>query len=80
MMEKFFAFIGVPANKRYNTLDNLYTPYTKRFTEKEIREWLTNAGFNNLKRVKFERYDYETLRSRLIHGEGWIQIYADKVG
>jgi len=28
--------------------------------------------------VKFERYDYKTLRSRLIHGEGWIQIIADK--
>ena len=78
MMEKIFAFSGVPANKRYNILDNLYTPYTKRFTEKEIRQWLTDAGFQNLRRVKFERYDYETLRSRIIHGEGWIQMYADK--
>ena len=79
-METIWAFLRVPSNKRYNLLDNLYVPYCFRFTEKEIREWLTNAGFNNLKRVKFERYDYETLRSRLIHGEGWIQIYADKVG
>lgn len=79
MMEKIFAFFGVPANKRYNTLDNLYTPYTKRFTEKEISEWLVNAGFVNLRRVKFERYDYSTILSRIIHGEGWIQMYADKL-
>jgi ubiquinone/menaquinone biosynthesis C-methylase UbiE len=77
-MEKLWAAIGIPANKRYNMLDNLYTPYTKRFTEREIREWLATAGFENIRRVKFERYDYETLRSRLIHGEGWIQMYADK--
>lgn len=77
-MEKIFASVGVPANKRYNILDNLYTPYTKRFTEKEIREWMAEAGFENVRRVKFERYDYETLRSRIIHGEGWIQMYGDK--
>jgi ubiquinone/menaquinone biosynthesis C-methylase UbiE len=78
IMEKLFALVGVPANKRYNTLDNLYTPYTKRFTETEIRRWLTDAGFENIRRVKFERYDYSTLRSRIIHGVGWIQMYADK--
>ena len=77
-MEKIFKFFGVPANKRYNTLDNLYTPFTKRFTEKEIRDWLEKANFENIRRVKFERYDYETLMSRIIHGEGWIQMYADK--
>jgi len=78
IMERVFKFFGVPANKRYNILDNLYTPYTKRFSEKEIRSWFSEAGFENIKRVKFERYDYETLMSRIIHGEGWIQIYADK--
>lgn len=78
VMEKMFAMVGVPANKRYNTLDNLYTPYTKRFTEAEIRAWFKEAGFWNLRRVKFERYDYSTILSRIIHGEGWIQIYADK--
>jgi len=78
LMEKLFAGVGVPANKRYNTLDNLYTPYTKRFTETEVRCWLIDAGFENLRRVKFERYDYATLRSRIIHGVGWIQMYAEK--
>lgn len=79
LMEKIFKSIGVPANKRYNILDNLYVPYCYRYTEKEIRDWFTNAGFINIKRVKFERYDYESLGSRIIHGEGWIQIYADKI-
>jgi len=78
VMEKVFSMAGVPANKRYNILDNLYTPYTKRFTEKEIRQWLSEAGYENVRRVKFERYDYQTLPSRIIHGEGWIQVYADK--
>ena len=77
-MEKIFTAVGVPANKRYNILDNLYTPYTKRFTEKEIRQWLAEANFEDIRRLKFERYDYTTLRSRIIHGEGWIQMYADK--
>jgi ubiquinone/menaquinone biosynthesis C-methylase UbiE len=76
--EKLFAMVGVPANKRYNTLDNLYVDYAARFTETEIRRWLTDAGFENIRRVKFERYDYSTLRSRIIHGVGWIQMYADK--
>ncbi len=77
-MEKIFKIVGVPANKRYNILDNLYTPFTKRFTEEEIREWFRKNNYSNLRRVKFERYDYSTLKSRIIHGEGWIQIYADK--
>lgn len=77
-MDKLWAAAGVPANKRYNILDNLYVPYCWRFTEKEIRSWLAQAGFGNIIRVKFERYDYETLFSKLIHGAGWIQIYADK--
>ena len=78
VMEKIFKAFGVPTNKRYNILDNLYVPYCFRFKEKEIREWFKKANFENLQRVKFERYDYETIQSRIIHGEGWIQIYADK--
>ncbi len=76
--EKVFKAFGVPPNKRYNILDNLYVPYCERYTEAEIREWLTSAGYTSLKRLKFERYDYEKLASRIIHGEGWIQFYADK--
>lgn len=76
--EAVFKAVGVPPNKRYNILDNLYTPYTHRYTEAEIRKWFTDAGFENIRRVKFERYDYESLSSRIIHGEGWIQIMADK--
>jgi len=59
-------------------LDNLYVPYCFRFTENEIRGWLAGAGFKNVRRLKFERYDYKKLLSRIIHGEGWIQFYADK--
>lgn len=77
-MEWVFKTVGVPPNKRYNILDNLYTPYTHRYTEEEISGWLEKAGFENIRRLKFERYDYETLRSRIIHGEGWIQIQAEK--
>ncbi len=77
-MEKVFAAVGVPANKRYNILDNLYVPFCYRYTEKEIREWMAKAGFENVRRVKFERYDYETIGSRIIHGQGWIQMYGDK--
>ena len=76
--ERVFAAFGVPPNKRYNVLDNLYTPYTHRYTEKEIRQWFAEAGFENARRLKFERYDYETPWSRFLHGEGWIQIMADK--
>lgn len=77
-MEKIFSAVGIPANKRYNILDNLYVPYCFRFKERQVRDWLEKAGFTNLRRLKFERYDYETLKSRIIHGEGWIQFYADK--
>lgn len=77
--EAVFKAFGVPPNKRYNILDNLYVPYCYRYKESEIREWLTSAGFTNLRRLKFERYDYEKPMSRLIHGEGWIQFYADKL-
>lgn len=77
-LESIFKFFKVPANKRYNILDNLYVNYCYRYKESEIREWLETAGFENLRRVKFERYDYSTLMSRIIHGEGWIQFYADK--
>ncbi|MBU0649370.1 class I SAM-dependent methyltransferase [Patescibacteria group bacterium] len=78
-MEKLWVGVGIPANKRYNMLDNLYVPYCYRFTEKEVSRWFTDNGYTNLNRVKFERYDYEVLSSRVIHGEGWIQIYADKI-
>jgi len=77
-MEFIFKMVGVPPNKRYNVLDNFYTPNTHRYTEAEIRDWFEKAGFENVRRVKFERYDYEKPFSRLIHGEGWIQIMADK--
>ena len=70
--------VGVPPNERYTFVVNLYTPYTHRYTEAEIRKWFEEAGFENIRRVKFERYDYSTLRSRIIHGEGWIQMMADK--
>lgn len=77
-MEKIFKFFGVSANKRYNILDNLYVPYCFRYTETEIRKWLEDAGFENIRRVKFERYDYKAIKSRIIHGCGWLQFYADK--
>ncbi len=77
-MERIWAAFGIPPNKRYNYLDNMYVPYCYRYTEKEIRAWLDAAGFENIRRVKFERYDYETLSSRILHGEGWLQFYADK--
>lgn len=78
-MEKLWIYLGVPANKRYNILDNLYVPFCFRYKESEIRKWLEDAGYKNINRVKFERYDYSTLMSRIIHGEGWLQIYADKI-
>jgi hypothetical protein len=77
-MQKIWEWAGIPANKRYNILDNLYVPFCYRYKESEVREWLEKAGFHNIQRLKFERYDYSTLRSRLVHGEGWIQMYADK--
>lgn len=76
VMEKIWKFVGVPANKRYNMLDNLYVPFCYRFTEEEIRQWLIDAGFSRIVRVKFERYDYSRFFSRFIHGEGWLQFYA----
>lgn len=77
-MNRLWEILGVPPNKRYNMLDNMYVPYIFRFTEKEIRGWLETAGYTNIERLKFERYDYSTLKSRLIHGEGWLQFYAEK--
>ncbi|OGZ15141.1 MAG: hypothetical protein A3J08_02660 [Candidatus Lloydbacteria bacterium RIFCSPLOWO2_02_FULL_51_11] len=78
VMEQIFKAVGVPPNKRYNILDNLYVTHCYRFTEAEVRRWLAHAGFENVRRLKFERYDYETLLSRIIHGEGWLQFYAEK--
>lgn len=78
IMEGLWKFVGIPANKRYNYLDNMYVQYCYRYTEKEIRSWLEEAGYCNIRRMKFERYDYETLKSRLLNGEGWLQFYADK--
>ena len=77
-MEWLWKSVGIPANKRYNYLDNMYVPYCYRYTEKEIRQWLADAAFENVQRLKFERYDYATLKSRILHGEGWLQFYADK--
>ncbi len=77
-MEALWKAIGIPANKRYNYLDNMYVPYCYRYTEKEIREWLAQAGFENVRRLKFERYDYEKIWSKIMHGAGWLQFYADK--
>jgi hypothetical protein len=77
-MEALWKAIGIPPNKRYNYLDNMYVPYCYRYTEKEIRGWLSAAGFENVRRLKFERYDYEKLWSRIMHGQGWLQFYADK--
>ncbi len=76
--EKVFAFFGVPPNKRYNLLDDVYTPYTHRFSEAVINQWLRDAKFTETRRVKFERYDYEKWYNRIWYGEGWIQIIADK--
>jgi ubiquinone/menaquinone biosynthesis C-methylase UbiE len=56
-LELLFKLVGIPANKRYNILDNLYVPYCCRYKESEVRKWLTDAGFTNLRRVTFERYD-----------------------
>lgn len=78
-MNALWKAVGVPANKRYNMLDNMYVPYLSRHTEKEIRTWLTEAGFTNISRLPTERYDHKTLRSRIVHGEGWLQFYADKL-
>lgn len=77
--ESIFKALGVPSNKRYNILDNLYVDYCYRFTEKEIRSWLAREDFTNIRRLKFERYDYEKPLSRVVHGEGWLQFYADKM-
>ncbi len=76
--ERAFALLGFPPNKRYNLLDDLYTPYTHRFTEAEIQQWLDDAGFEHYRRVKFERYDYEKPINRFYYGEGWIQVMADR--
>ncbi len=78
IMEKIFKFMGIPANKRYSILDNVYVPYCYRYTEEKIKKWLTDAGYENIRRMKFERYDYEKLLSRIIYGQGWLQFYADK--
>lgn len=76
--EKVCASFGMPPNKRYNLLDDIYTPYSHRFSEYEIRRWFADAGFETPRRVKFERYDYEKWYNRLYHGEGWIQMIADR--
>lgn len=78
IMNEIFKMIGVSANKRYVILDNLYVPYCFRFTETEIRGWLRSAGFSKVRRVKYERYDYEKLLWRILRGVGWMQIYAEK--
>ncbi len=77
-MDAIWKAIGVPPNKRYNYLDNLYVPFCYRYREDQIRSWLMAEGFHKIRRVKFERYDYEHPWSRFMHGEGWLQFFAEK--
>ncbi|MEK7084726.1 MAG: class I SAM-dependent methyltransferase [Patescibacteria group bacterium] len=76
--EKAAEMIGVPANKRYNYMDNFYVPYCFRFKEKEIRQWFEEEGFENVRRLPVDYYDYTKVMPRLLYGEGWIQMYANK--
>lgn len=76
--EKFAKVIGMPANKRYNNMDNFYVPYCFRFTEKEIRSWFDEEGFENVRRLPVDYYDYKNPLSRILYGVGWLQMYANK--
>lgn len=38
-MDALWRWFRVPANKRYNYLDNLYVPYCFNFTQKEVMSW-----------------------------------------
>lgn len=71
IMENIWKLLGVPANKRYNYLDNMYVPYCFRYTEKTLKKWFDEEGYQKRKRVKFERYDYEKIKSRVLYGSGW---------
>ena len=53
-------------------------PILKRYTEKEIKDWFFDAGFKDVTRTPYERYDHRKLRNKIIHGEGWIQIKGIK--
>ena len=76
-LNKVFSYFGVPANKRYAILDNLYVRYLHRFTEKQVRKkWL--SGFCDVRRHPYERYDYRRLFNRIMYGVGWIQFTAVK--
>lgn len=77
-MKRIFQFFGVSPGKRYNVLDNLYVEHLHRFTEAEARRMLEGVGFKDIRRMPNHRYRYDSLLSRFIHGEGWIQICAQK--
>jgi ubiquinone/menaquinone biosynthesis C-methylase UbiE len=61
-------------------LDNAYVPIRSKYTEREIREWFAQAGFDldQVFRTKTTIYDHTTALNRMIHGEGYLQFRAVK--
>jgi len=48
---KLCEIIGIPANKRYNYLDNVYVPYWHTFREETIFEW-ADLDYKYFKRIE----------------------------
>lgn len=73
--QKIFEILS-PFSKEKIALasDFLCVPILKRYTEKEIKGWFFSAGFKDVTRTHYERYDHTKLRNKIIHGAGWIQI------
>ncbi|MDD5556335.1 MAG: class I SAM-dependent methyltransferase [bacterium] len=64
---------------RADILDYLYVPIQTRHTESEVRGWFDERGFGEVRRVAIEKYDHTRPLSRLLRGEGWIQMQGRKV-
>ncbi len=61
-------------------LDYLYVPVQSRHTEDEVRGWFAQEGVRDARRVAIEKYDYARPMSRLLWGEGWVQMQGFKGG
>lgn len=78
--------------KFFYVMDYLYVPILHRYTEKKATRLLQEAGFDNIKRLIYPKYEKSLMRFcmqsqsdhtrtfwRILHGHGWIYLKGMKV-
>lgn len=93
IIDKLIAFFKLSPMLRYQILDYLYVPVLKRYSPKEVMNFLVKNGIKNCERVlnlspvnakEYRRkgtvytYDPRTFLSKLIFGYGFIVVSGEK--